>query len=300
MLALPLLNACASPSHARDADDLRAALADLPGVTSVELDYTEPVVLDSGKLELRVAMSNEAEPEAVVEVARRAYEGFTGPHQGEEGDLFVDIADDTLHLRSFDPDADVDAVEKAARHAVAVFPDAVVSTDINTQDVEKSPHVFTRYDVTIGEQDAESVLRTLTELEQAHGDIPDARWSVQTATDDTGWSLGSGSGFPSSQERALFNQLRQDIPRGASIFLNDDVAAARVPAGSTPDEVSAMARDHLAQLGGVKKSFYDVTSGENFFLMNTLGDCTFASAPVGARLEQDLGSECAKVTRVTE
>jgi len=296
VFALPLLTACADPSHAAEADELRRALAELPGVTDVDLHYTEPVILDSGKLELRVDMPADADPGDVVEVVGTAYAAFSGTHHGEEGDLSVVIGDDTIHVRSFEPDAEVAAVEQAAERAIAVLPAGSVGVGINTQDVDESPYVFTVYAVTIAEQDADAVLRVLTNLERAHGDIPDAGWSVQTRDDESGWRLMSTSGFPTPQQRALFNQLRLDLPHGASILLADDFVTAQVPAEATPDQVSAMVGRHFEMLGGVEKAFYDVTSGENFYLLSTEGDCTFAPGAVGDRLRQDYGADCTKVT----
>lgn len=298
VLALSSLNACASPSRAGEADDLRSALAEMPGVSTVKLDYTEPVILDSGKLELRVTMLSDAEPEDLVRVTKRAYVGFEGPHHGEEGDLFVTWGDDTVHVRSFEPQARVAAVEQAAQHAMAVLPASSVRVDLATQDVARSPHVFTEYAVTIGEKGGDGVLQTLSDLEEAHAGIPDAAWGVQTRADETGWQLASASGFPDTQQRALFDRLRQGIPRGASILLDDEFATAQVPPSVTPDEVSAMVGRHVGQLGGMKKAFYDVTSGEDFHLMNSAGDCTFATDPIGARLKKDHGAACSKVTVV--
>ncbi|GAA3536158.1 hypothetical protein AFL01nite_08570 [Aeromicrobium flavum] len=299
-LALPLLAACAGISRAGAAEDLRGALAELPGVTDVDLRYTEPVVLDSGKLEFRVAMAQDAEADDVVAVVARTYESFAGTHHGEEGDLFVTLGDDTVHVRSFDPDAEVEAVEQAAEDAVTVFPTASVNADINTQDVATSPHVFTRFTVTIGEQDGDSVLRMLARLERRHGDIANAGWDVQTRDDETGWELGSSSGFPSSQQRAFYDRLRTDLPTGATIMLTDDYATAQVPASATPAEVSAMAGRHLEQLGGVKQAFYTLTSGESFYAMISGGDCLFSADETGGRLKQDFGADCTKVSVATE
>lgn len=199
-------------------------------------------------------------------------------------------------MRSFEPEAEVDAVEQAAGHAISVLPAGAVRADVNTQRVKKAPHVFTRYAVTIAENDGDSVLRAVTNLERTHGDIPDAGWGVQTRDDETGWNLTASSGFPGGPQRALFNQLRHDIPSGASILLTDEFATAQVPPVATPDQVSDMAARHLERLGGVKQAFYDVTSAENFYVMITKGDCTFAPGTVGDRLKQDLGPECTKVS----
>ncbi len=295
---LPLLTACADPSRSDDADDLRSQLAELPGVAKADLDYIEPVFLDSGKLELRVRMADDADPAAVVEVISTAYDAFADTHRGEEGDVFVAIGDDTIHLRSFEPEADVDAVQQATTHAIAVLPAGSVRVDIDTQDADKKPYVFTSYDVKIAEHDPDSVLQALTDLEQAHDDIPNAGWSVQTAS-RPGWQLKSSDGFPDSEQRALFEQLRGDLPKGASVLLADDFATAKVPARTTADEVSAMVGRHLALLGGAERAFYDVTRGAHFYLMVTVGDCTFASGDVGARLKKDHGAGCAEVVEVT-
>ncbi len=294
VLALASLTACANPSLGDEAGELRRALAELPGVATVDLRYTEPVILDSGKLQLNVDMSTGADRDDIVSVVRAAYEEFSRTHRGEEGDLFVAVGDDTIHVRSFEPDADTDAVGHAAGHAITVLAAGSVRADINTQDVEASPHVFTSYSVRIAEQDADGVLRVLTSLEQDHRGIPDASWSVRTRDDESGWQLMSSSGFPNSQQRDLFNELRRDLPRGASILLTDDFATVQVPAEVTPHEVSRMAGRHLELLGGVQKAFYDVTSGENFRMMISVGDCTFAPDETGRRLEQDYGADCTK------
>jgi len=296
VVALPLLTACADPSRAGEAEDLRGTLAKLPGVTQAELSYTKPVILDSGKLQLDVNMAADADPDAIARVVTTTYEGFSGIHRHEEGDLEITIGDDAIHLRSFEPDADTDAVAAAARHAVTVRDAGSVRADINTQDVKKSPHVFTSYAVTIGTHSGpRDVLNTLTELEQAHGDIPDASWSVQTG-DGSGWQLSSSTGFPTPQQRTLFDRLRSDLPSHATIMLTDDFATVQVPGEATPDQVSEMVSRHLALLGGIKKAFYDVTTGEDFYVMISVGDCTFASNAVSDRLKQDYGADCVTAT----
>ncbi len=300
LLALPLLNACSLLSHADDAEELRSALTGLSGVDRVELDYSEPATLDSGKLELRVAMSADANPADAVMVAARAYEGFAGPHRGEESDVFVTMGDDTIHVRSLGPDAKVTAVKQAAERAVAVLSDGAVRADINTQDVEDAPHVFTEYTVIIAEGDGDSVQQTALDLEQKYADIPDAAWRVQTQEDEAGWVLGSTSGFPSSSQRALYGELNQDLPRGASVQLVDDLVTVHLPDGAGPDAISAMAGRHLAALGGAEKSFYEITSGDSLVMTVSQGECAFTTDQAGSRLEKEHGADCSKVSRASE
>src|SRR3546814_600953 len=187
-LSVPLLAACANPSHEDDAEDLRDTLSRLPGVSEVTLDYTEPLTLDSGKLALRVTMTADAEPDAIADVVLTTNDAFADVHHGEEGDLDVLVGDDTIHLRSFEPDAKGEAVRKATANAIPVLGSGAVLADINTQDVSKKPHVFTAYTVEVEEPGRDSVLQKLADLEEAHADIPDASWRVQ-AGGETGWLI---------------------------------------------------------------------------------------------------------------
>ncbi len=295
-LTLPVLTACAAPSRAKEAEALRRALADLPGVADASLDYTEPVILDTGKLELHVDMVDDADAADAIEVVVTAYAGFAGTHHGEEGDVHVVLGDDAIHLRSFEPDAKVDAVERAATHAAAALPSGAVTADINTQDVDNSSHVFTGYAVKIPAQGADDVLEKLTDLERRHADVPDAGWGVETRGASE-WQLRSSEGFPDEKQRDLFNQLRGDLPEDTSILLHDEFVNVRVPHTAGPDEISAMVGRHLRLLGGVGEAYYDVTQGEDFYAMITLGDCTFATGEFGARLSQDHGAACTKLTK---
>ena len=116
-LFLPLLTACANPSQQADAEDLRDRLVELPGVSRATLDYTEPVTLDSGKVALRVEMTKNADAAQITDVVATTYDAFAGTHHGEEGDLDVAVGSDLIHLRSFEPDAEVTAVEEATAQA---------------------------------------------------------------------------------------------------------------------------------------------------------------------------------------
>lgn len=297
-LMLPLLVACADPSRLSEAGDLRDALADLPSVADVELDYSEPVFLDSGKLQLKVKMDATAGPDDVPEVLTTAYEAFAGPHHGEEGDVDVLLGDDVIHLRSFEPDAEVDDVSEVVTRALEVLDAGAVQVDIDTQDPEQKPYIFTTYTVTVATDDVDSALQTMTDLERRHAEIPDAGWRVHTR--DGAWEFGASSGFPNAERRALFARLREDLPPKASIHLIDDFVTVRVPSRVKPQRVAAMVERHLELLGGVKDAFYDVTSGENFYAMFSAGDCTFSDDEVGTRLRDDHGAACTSVRGVDD
>ena len=86
-LSLAASSCLANPSHAEDAQDLRADLAALPGVQEVALSYVEPVPLDSGKLEFKVRMQPHASPQQARKVVATTYAAFRGTHAHEEGDL---------------------------------------------------------------------------------------------------------------------------------------------------------------------------------------------------------------------
>ena len=296
VLALPVLAACANPSHATDADDLRKELARLPGVSKVTLDYTEPVTLDSGKIDLRVEMDDGADPDAVTQVVTTAYAAFTDAHHDEEGDLDVRLGDDVVHLRTFEPDAEPADVEEATTDALAVLPTDAVSADINTQDAPGGRPVFTTYAVEIAQSDAAVVLATLADLEKSYGSIENAGWSVEGGG-AFGWKVSASEGFPGAEQLALFAELRKDLPAGATIQLYDeDFPVLQLPNGTTPEVTSAIVNRHLDLIGGPKKAFYHVESGEDLHLIVADGDCTFDTGPVGVRLEQDLEDRCASVS----
>lgn len=294
-LALPLLASCANSGHEDDAADLRDRLAGLPGVEGVKLDYTKPVILDSGKLGLRVEMGTGVAPVAIIKVVTTTYAAFADAHHGEEGDLDVVVGDDVIHLRSFEPDAGVGAVSNAAARAAAVLPSGSVEAHINTQDVSKTPHVFTTYAVAVEKPGRDSVLKRLAELEKDHGDIPDSSWRVQSGG-ESGWLLGADQGFPAPEARALFDQLSNDLPQGAVIQLIGDFATVQLPSGTTPEEASRVVSRHLPLLGGAKKAFYDVEDSQELLAAITKGECFFDTGTVGERLETDYKAGCTTVT----
>ncbi len=295
-LSLPLLAACASPSHQSDAEALREQLAALPGVSKATLDYTEPVTLDSGKLQLRVAMSKDADADQVTEVVATTYAAFADAHRAEEGDLDVRVGGDVLHLRSFEPEADVAAVQEAAAQAVAVLPSGKVRADINTQDVSKAPHVSTTFSVAVEEPGRESLLEKLATLEREHADIPDAGWRVQSGG-RSGWLVTADEGFPGPEMLALLDELGDGLPDGATVLLYDeDFAEAKLPADTSPEEASAVLGRHLRSLGGPERAFYHLTSGRTLLAAISDGDCLFDTGAIGERLEQDHGAGCAEVT----
>lgn len=295
-LTSPVLAACANPSHASEAGALRDRLASLPGVVSADLDYSEPLTLDSGKLALEVSMESGATAGEVREVVAVTYAAFEDVHHDEEGDLDIAIGDDRLHLRSFEPDADMTDVADAAERAVAVLASGTVGVDINTQDVTAAPHVHTQYFVTVAEPGVESLLGTLTDLEAEHADIPHAGWTVQTG-DDEGWSLSARNGFPDQDQRQRLEEFRAGLPADATIWLgDDDNVIVRLPMTTPPAEVSAVLGRHLDLVGGPGKAFYDLQQGGNFLALITLGDCSFDTGATGVLLETDHAEGCTNVT----
>ena len=293
---LPLAG-CADPSRSSEAGELRDRLADLPGVASVELDYTEPITLDSGKLQLRVEMEPDAEAADVREVVATTYDALEDVHQGEEGDLDVTLGEGLIHLRSFEPDAATDDVADAAERAVPVLATGTVRVDINTQDVPDDPHVHTMYDVTVPEPGAESLLGALDELAAAYAEIPDAGWTIRSG-DEEGWGLSAQDGFPDQAQRDRLDQFREGLPEGATIWLgDDDNLNVHLPTDSSPAEVSAVVGRHLALVGGPGEAYYDVQQGEELLASFIQGDCYFETSPAAARLEQDLADGCTNVTR---
>lgn len=295
-LSVALLSACADPSHEVDAEDLRARLAELPGVSQATLAYMEPQLLDSAKLTVRVKMTGNPDVEQVTEVVTTTYAAFAGTHHGEEGDLDVVVGDDVIHLRSFEPDAEVKAVREATAHAVAVLPSGSVRADLNTQEVARAPHVFTRLAVSVDAPGRDSVLEELADLKKEHGDVPNAGWTVQSGG-EAGWLVGAEEGFPGTQVLALFDELGTGLPDGATILLHDDYATVQLPGGTSPVTASAVAGRHVALLGGAQEAFYHVESDYELLAAITDGDCFFDSGAVGTRLARDHRDGCSRVSR---
>lgn len=292
-LALFALSGCVDPSHATEADELKSALEAMPGVQQVSLTYTEPVVLDSAKLSFNVEMDDDASADAVAAVVEATYEAFQDVHRGEEGDLYVTAGDDTVHLRSFSPKATTGAVAEAAVAALNVVGEGGVLVDINTQDVEKAPHVETALLVTIDEAGPSAVLKTLTNLRRTWADVANASWGV-TSSDD--WTLGSTSGFPTAAARTNFEELSSDVPKGGSIEIVNRYVNVRVSEKASSDDVSSMFDRHLRALGGIENISYDLTHGDYFYVLISPGDCTFSADAIGQRLKDEHGGNCAKVT----
>lgn len=291
---LPLAAACANPSHASEADALRDRLAGLPGVTSADLDYTEPITFDSGKLTLTVALAPDADAAAVVEVVATTYAAFAGTHQGEEGDLDLTWRDDVVHLRSFEPEADLADVRAAVQRAVPVLEAESARVALDTQDVVAAPHVRTGVTVTTA-PGADALLAALPGLAQRYGDLPQTDWTVQ-AEPEGSWTLHSSDGLPGADQLTLFHRLRAGLPRGASIWLGDDEwAGVTLPAGTKPAAVAAVAERHLGILGGAGTASYDVQVGDELALSIIDGECSFDAGPLGARLERTYAGACRAV-----
>ncbi|XBB66156.1 hypothetical protein ABFU82_18845 [Nocardioides sp. WV_118_6] len=291
---LPLVAACANPSHASEADSLRERLADLPGVASADLDYTEPITLDSGKLALTVALEPEAEASAVVEVVATTYAAFAGTHHAEEGDLDISWRDDVVHLRSFEPEADLDDVRAAAQRAVPVLERESTRVDLETQDVDAAPHVRTLMTVTTA-PGVDALLAALPGLEKRYGDLPQTDWTVQ-ADPEGSWTLHSSGGLPGTDQLTLFHRLRAGLPQGASIWLgDDDWASVALPAGTSPDATAAVAERHLGILGGPGTASYDVQVGDELALSIIDGECSFGTGPIGALLDGVYADGCRTV-----
>jgi hypothetical protein len=198
---------CANPSLESESEELRADLAGLPGVTSAKLEYTTPVPLDSGKLDLRVKMRDTATPDQVVAVTETAYSAFSTTHHGEEADLSIRAGQTTVALRSFEPDASVAAVGKGVRTGLMATPAAgSVAIDLTTQDVSKGDHVAGTYVVTLPERstfaDVPDLLDSLAAQQPTNGLIG---WGGAAAD---GTSLSYNRGFPPKQLVSRWERLQ--------------------------------------------------------------------------------------------
>lgn len=302
-VALGTCTACAGPSHADDAAALRDELAGLPGVTRAVVEYTGPVTLDSGKVQVSVDVDASASAAEITAVVAAAYAAFDGPHHGEETDLDVRRRDDALHLRGFEPEAEQTAVEEAAADAAGVLMgeaagSAKVRAEINTQDVEKAPHVETRYRVDVtGEPTA--ITATLDRLHASYAGIAHAGWTVQEG-DWPGWALGASHGFPTAEKRTLWGRLAALSPEGATVRVEDDFVTVALPEQTSPAAAATVARRHLVLLGGAATATYGLEVGGRTAVDVIRGECHVAGDAVGRAVERVVSPGCSQVVHPGE
>jgi hypothetical protein len=190
----------------------------MPGVTSAQLDYHEPVPLDSGKLALKVEMSDTATPDQVVAVTQTAYRAFSSTHQGEEADLSIRAGHTTVALRAFEPDASSTAVSGAVRTGLMATPDTgSVAIDLTTDGVSKGDHVAGTYLVALPEgssyADVRDLLASLAVHQPDNGQIG---WGGAAAD---GSSLTYDSGFPPEQLVDRWERMQEaEVPLAVRAF----------------------------------------------------------------------------------
>ncbi|WP_028659889.1 hypothetical protein [Nocardioides insulae] len=238
------LAGCADPSRRAEAESLRAELADLPGVVSVRLRYTEPVVLDSGKLFLHTTMAETATPEQIVRVTETAYDAFHSTHQHEEADLAVRAGRTTVALRAFEPEASVDAVGRSVLRGLTAAPDGgSAAIDLTTQRVPDGDHVAGTYVLSLPSgSTAAEVPVLLTTLAGQHDESELIGWGGAAAD---GSSLSYDSGFPPPELLARWERFQAAGPRLAVRAFVDGVLFAEGRLASAYDRGSRAERRGL-------------------------------------------------------
>lgn len=206
MLAL-LLAGCANPDLSDEVDTLVAEVRDLPGVTSAEADYTEPVTLDSGKVELTIVAEPDITSEQLQSVGRVVYDAVSTTHRDEEADVDLALGRSTVHLRSFEPEARTDEVVREWALAHDVAKDGAATVDIMTQDAPGPEHVRTDVMLRLGrDTGAADVVDALERLERRHGaDGARRGWGVSAGD---GSSVSVDSGFPGTATLDAWEALR--------------------------------------------------------------------------------------------
>jgi hypothetical protein len=131
------------PDKSAEAQDLRSEVAALPGVEKVVLRYDKGVALDPADNDLHVRVADDATAEQVADVFAETYDGYLAEHAEEEGNLTVRWRDDTLELRSFQPEAATEDVRAAALAATDLVDRGRLLAQVTTQDVGRGPHVRT-------------------------------------------------------------------------------------------------------------------------------------------------------------
>ena len=172
----------------------------------------------SGNLDLRVRMSRGATGAQVVAVGRTAYAGFRSSLSDHETDLEVAVGDDEVHVRGFEPEADVAAVADELEVATSAFPRGRVRVDLNTQRVPAGRRLTDTIDVRLPAGSTSADLRpALAGLRASYADDPQRGWGVGAAD---GSGLHPDLGFPSAglvAEQAALTALGGPLARRAGI-----------------------------------------------------------------------------------
>ena len=265
---------CAGPSREREAEELRERLAALPSVTSVHLKYREPIILDSGKVALRVRMTDEARADQVVAVTTTAYDAFRSTHRSEEADLSIAAGRTTVALRAFEPDASVDAVGEATRTGLDAAPhDGSVAIDLTTQDVDEGDHVAGTYVVGLAEgSTAADVPALLDSLAARHEPDPLIGWGAAAAD---GSSLAYDIGFPPAALVARWSRAQAaGLPLVVRAFADGVLfAEARLTSSHDPTSradrraLDRMVRPQLRALGR-GEWVYDILDARGDYLVS--------------------------------
>ena len=207
VIAAGLFVGCANRSLDSEADELRSEVAGLPGVSSAQLDYHEPISLQSGNLALKVEMNDTATPDQIVAVSETAYRAFSTTHQGEEADLLIRAGHTTVALRAFEPEASTTAVSTAVRTGLMAAPAAgSVAITLTTDGVPQGDHVAGTYLVALPEGSTFAEVPDLLESLAAHAsDNSQIGWAGAAAD---GSSLSYDTGLPPQELVARWEMLQ--------------------------------------------------------------------------------------------
>lgn len=192
------------PDRSEDAAALAEDLRGLSSVATVTVDYSKPIILDSGKLALRVRLDRDAQVADAIVVLDRVYEAFSTTHSGEEGDLDLLVGDDRVHLRTFSPQArSTDVLDQAAR-ALALAQDGRLDVRVTADSVPREPHVETSTTWVLGAgSTAADLPAALSRLRSEH-DHPGLEWSVGASD---GASVGGAAGVPDETAEQRWRDL---------------------------------------------------------------------------------------------
>ena len=206
--ALLGLSACSDllfPDRTDEALALKEVVLAGPHVASAHLDYTPSAPLDSDRVLLGVRMDATATPADIGETINTAYETIAESYHSWEIDIDVVAGRNRLHLRTYEPEAEPDAVAAHVAAVVDAMRHGSASSAVNTQEVARGDHVTstTRWRLPVGTKKPE-LLSALEELRAAQGDDTMRDWDV-VAADGTG--LGSDRGVPGAGLLALQERL---------------------------------------------------------------------------------------------
>lgn len=314
-MLLPLAAVATLTGCGADNTDLSQSLEDavaaLPGVVAAEHDYRRNDGTNGSKLTLEVTMADDATHEQVIDAVWRTQRAFGRRHAEDDPEAEFRIGDDTISIGSASARTTEPAMFGATQRALDVLPHGQISVFLGSprgpaSTVTDSDEVWSDFRVVVPEPGPLPVLETTQLLEGQQTRVGPAAWTV-TSVAPLASEISSTTGFPGavavSLHATLTDSLRRELGPDAlessAISVTDVGASTTLARDTDPALVERLLARHLDALVDAPARSYslDLSAGGPSTVEVDADQCGFSDTDLGARLEDALGAECARVSR---